>query len=347
MPSLRLSEVAELVGGELVDDRDPLIRNVAGIDDAGPGDLTFVASRRFAAGLDGCRAEAVIVGPETKTPLPAIRAEHPYAAFAILLERFAAEDDRVFPPGIHRTAVVDETAVVADDVAIGPYSVVGPGVRIGAGTRLGAHVVLGPDVTLGCENRLYTRCTLREGCVLGDRVTLHVGVTLGTDGFGYLPSPTGLRKIPQVGIVVVEDDVEIGACACVDRATTGRTVIGAGTKIDNLVQVGHNVTIGSHCAISAQTGISGSAQVGDRVTMGGQVGVSHQVTIGADVQIGGQSGVTRDLKEKTDYFGYPAVQARESFRMAGALRRLPELLRRVARLEARDDKSNEISGETP
>ena len=338
MPSLRLSEVAELLGGELVDDRDPVIRGVAGVDEAGPGDLTFVASRRFAARLNECAAEAVIVGQDTDSPLPAIRVENPYAAFAAFLERFRAEDDRVFPPGIHPTAVVDAEAQVAADAAIGPYCVVGPGTVVGAGTRLGAHVVLGPDVTLGRDCRLYARCTIREGCQIGDRVTLHVGVTLGTDGFGYLPSPTGLSKIPQVGIVVVENDVEIGAGACVDRATTGRTVIGSGTKIDNLVQVGHNVKVGSHCALSAQTGISGSAQIGDRVTMGGQVGVSHQVKIGSDVKIGGQSGVTRDLEDGTDNFGTPALEAREAFRNIGALRRLPELLRRVARLEARDEE---------
>lgn len=341
MPSLRLSEVAALLGGELVDDRDPVIRGVAGIDDAGPGDLTFVASRKFAARLGECAAEAVIVGPETESPLPAIRVEHPYAAFAAFLERFRAEDDRVFPPGIHPTAVIDPGAEVAGDVAIGPYSVVGPGTVIGAGTRLGPHVVLGPDVTLGRECRLYARCAIREGCRVGDRVTMHIGVTLGTDGFGYLPSPQGLSKIPQVGIVVVEDDVEIGAGACVDRATTGRTVIGSGTKIDNLVQVGHNVNLGSHCALSAQTGISGSVQVGDRVTMAGQVGISHQVKIGSDVKIGGQSGVTRDLEDGTDYFGYPALEAREAFRITGALRKLPELLRRVTRLEQKDEGTDE------
>lgn len=339
MPSLRLSEVAELVGGERVDDRDPVIRGVAGIDEAGPGDLTFVTNRRYAAKLENCGAEAVIVGPDVETSLPAIRVEHAYPAFARFLAEFQAEDDRVFPPGIHPTAVIDETAELAADVAVGPYCVIGAGVKIGAGTRLGPHVVLGPDVTLGDGCRLYARCAVRENCVIGDRVILHIGVTLGTDGFGYLPSPQGLHKIPQVGIVVLGDDVEIGAGACVDRATTGRTVIGRGTKIDNLVQIGHNVALGSDCALSAQTGLSGSTKVGDRVTMAGQVGISHAVTIGSDVKIGGQSGVSRDLPGQADYFGYPALEAREAFRISSAMRKLPELLRRVAQLERNNGDS--------
>ena len=334
MPSLRLSEVAALVGGELVGDRDPSINGVAGVDEAGPGDLTFVTNRKYAGKLGACRASGVIIGPGVDSPLPAVRVSEPYQAFAAVLRLFQAEDDRVFPPEIHPTAVVDPQAVVAGEVAIGPYCVVGPGVEIGAGTRLGPHVVVGPDVRIGRDCRLYARVGLREGCRVGDRVILHIGATIGTDGFGYLPSPQGLRKIPQVGIVVLEDDVEIGSGVCIDRATMGRTLIGAGTKIDNLVQVGHNVRLGKNCALSAQSGIAGSAVLGDGVTLGGQVGISHKAEVGSDVVIGGQSGVTRNLPGGKSYFGTPALEARESFQIAGALRKLPELLRRVARLEA-------------
>lgn len=334
VPSLRLSEVAVLLGGELVGDQDPLIRGVAAIDEAGPGDLTFLASRKFISKLADCRASGVLIGPDDEAPLPAIRVAAPYPAFARFLQEFQTPDDRVFPPGIHPTAVVDEAAMVAPDVAIGPYSVIGAGARIDGGTRLGPHVVIGPDARVGRDCRFYARACLREGCQVGDRVILHVGATLGTDGFGYLPSPQGLQKIPQVGIVVLLDDVEIGSGVCIDRATMGRTVIGAGSKIDNLVQVGHNVRMGSHCAVSAQTGLSGSAVLGDRVTMGGQVGVSHGTRIGSDAMVGGQSGVTRDLPGGARYFGLPAVEAGESFRILGALRKLPELLRRVARLES-------------
>ena len=335
MPSLQLSEVAALVGGELVDDRDPLIVGVAGIDEAEAGDLTFVTNRKFVAKLGDCRATAVIIGPEDESPLPAVRVDEPYQAFTVVLEKFQAADDRVFPPGVHATAVIDPDAVLADDVALGPYCVIGPGTEIGSGTRLGSHVVVGPDVTIGRDCRLYARVGLREGCCLGNRVVLHVGATLGTDGFGYLPSRQGLLKIPQVGIVVLEDDVEVGAGVCIDRATMGRTRIGAGTKIDNLVQVGHNVRVGKDCALSAQSGISGSVVVGDRVTMAGQVGIGQKLEIGSDVQIGGQAGVTRNLSGGEDYFGTPALRARESFHILGALRKLPELLRRVARLESR------------
>lgn len=333
MPSLRLSEVAALVGGELIDDRDPRISGVAGIEEAGPGDLTFVASRKNLRRLTGCKAEAVLIGPGDPSPLPAIRVEAPYPAFAKFLELFRAEDDRVFPPGVHPTAIVDPSAELAPGVAIGPYSVIGPGVKIAAGTRLGSHVSVGPDARIGHDCRLYAQAALRESVWLGDRVILHVGAIIGTDGFGYLPSPEGLKKIPQVGTVVLEDDVEIGAGVCIDRATMGRTRIGRGTKIDNLVQVAHNVQLGADCALSAQTGISGSTRIGDRVTMGGQVGIGNGLEIGSDLQIGGKSGVAQDLPDGKDYFGYPALEAVEAFRIAAAVRRLPDLLRRFGRLE--------------
>ncbi|MBU8872000.1 MAG: UDP-3-O-(3-hydroxymyristoyl)glucosamine N-acyltransferase [Gemmatimonadales bacterium] len=335
MPSLRLSEVAALVGGELVDDRDPLINGVSGIDEAGHGDLTFVTSRKFIAKLEKCEASGVIIGTEDEVDLPAVRVAEPYRAFAAVLVRFQAEDDRVFPRGIHSSAVVDEKAQVADDVALGPFCFVGSGAKIGSGTRLGPHVVVGPDVELGRDCRLYAHVGLREGCRVGDRVVLHLGASIGTDGFGYLPSEQGLLKIPQVGIVVLEDDVEIGAGVCIDRATTGQTRIGSGTKIDNLVQVGHNVHLGRNCALSAQCGLSGSVVVGDRVTMGGQVGISHQVEIGSDAKLGGKTGATRSLIGGKEYFGVPALEAKESFRILSALRKLPALLRRVALLESR------------
>ena len=334
MPSLRLSEVAKLVGGELVDDRDPLIHGVAGIEEAQSGDLTFVSNRKFLAKLADCKASAVIIGPKDESPLPAIRVDAPYPAFAGFLRKFQAPDDRVFPPEIHPTAVIDPQAVIADDVAIGPYSVLGPGAEVGAGSRLGPHVVVGPDVRIGRDCRFYARVSLREGCQVGDRVILHVGAIIGTDGFGYLPSPQGLHKIPQVGIVVLEDDVEVGSGVCIDRATMSETRIGAGSKIDNLVQVGHNVRVGINCALSSQVGLSGSVVLGDRVTLGGQVGIGHKTEVESDVQIGGQSGVTRNLSGGQDYFGTPALPARESFRIIAALRKLPELLRRVAHLES-------------
>lgn len=333
MRTMLLSEVAALVGGELLGPGDPTITGAAGVESAGPGDLTFVSRRGLLPALARSGAAAAIIGPGMSCDLPAVRHDQPYAAFARVLALSLPDPDRIFPPGVHPTAVVAPDADVARAAAVGPYCVVGAGTTVGEGSRLGAHVVLGPDVTVGRDCRLHPHVTVREGCRLGDGVVLHAGVVVGTEGFGYLPGPAGLVPVPQVGIVVIGDGVEVGAGTCIDRATTGATVIGEGTKIDNQIQIGHNVRIGRHCALSAQTGISGSSVLGDGVTAGGQVGVGDHVTIGDGVRIGAKSGIARDVPAGESVFGYPALEAGEAFRIAGALRRLPELLRRVAGLE--------------
>ena len=333
MKALRLSEVAALLGGELVGAEDPLITGVAGLEDAGPGDLAFVGRQRPRNGLADSGAAAVIVGRDQEVDRPAIRVDDPFAAFASLLERLMPDPDRMFPPGIHPTAVIDPTAEVEEATAVGPYSVIGPGTVIGAGSRLGAHVILGCDISIGRDCLLHSGVTVREGCILGDRVIIHSGVIIGSDGFGYLTSRQGIRKIPQIGVVEIQDDVEIGSGSCVDRATTGRTVLGAGSKIDNLVQIGHNVSIGKSCSLSAQTGIAGSSTLGNGVFTGGQVGIGDHIRIGDGVKAGGQTGITHDIPAGQTIFGYPALELTETFRMFAALRKLPELLRRVTRLE--------------
>ena len=333
MKTLRLSEVAELLGGELVGAADPEITGAAGLEEAGPGDLTFLARKRFSGALAASQATAVIVGPGQDVDRPAIRVQDPYGAFARFLEGLLPDPERVFPAGIHSTVVIDPEAKLAPDVAIGPYCVIGAGAVVGSGSRLGPHVILGCDVTVGRDCLIHPRVTVLERCTVGDRVILHTGVTIGSDGFGYLPGPDGIRKIPQVGVVEIQDDVEIGAGSCVDRATTGRTLVGAGSKIDNLVQIGHNVKIGKGCSLSAQTGIAGSCTLEDGVISGGQVGIADHLRIGAGVQMGGQTGVISDIPPGMAVFGCPAVDVKESLRMSTALRKLPELLRRVGRLE--------------
>lgn len=333
MKSLRLSEIAKIVGGELVGEEDPMITGGAGIDAAGPGDLTFLAHGSFGRALADSEAAAVLVGPDLEVGIPAIRVPDPYEAFALYLELFLTDLERVFPPGIHSTAVIDPTADVSRAEAIGPYSVIGPGTVVGSGSRLGAHVVLGSDVVIGGDCQIYAGVILRENCRVGSRVIIHAGVILGSDGFGYFPGPKGIRKIPQVGIVEIRDDVEIGAGSCIDRATTGRTVVGQGSKVDNLVQIGHNVVIGKACSLSAQTGIGGSSTLEDGVTTGGQVGIKDHVKLGAGSKVGAQSGVTKSLEAGQTVFGTPAVDFRESFRLFANLRRLPELVNRVRRLE--------------
>ncbi len=333
MSGWRLSELAAGLGLTCEGGHDPLITGVSGIENAGPGDLTFVASRRFESYLEGTRAAAVILKEGVSCPVPCLRAADPQAAFAALLGRFAPSRERVFPPGVHPTAVVDPTAVLGAGAAVGPYAVIGAGARIGDGCALGAHVVVGPDVTLGAGCTLYPHVTLREGCVLGAGVILHAGAVVGSDGFGYVPGPDGLVKIPQVGSVILEDGVEIGANCCIDRAQTDATRIGAGTKIDNLVQVGHNVTVGRACALSAQVGLSGSCRLGDGVVMGGQVGCADHITLGDRVRVGAQSGLDRDVPDGQSVFGYPAVEHRLAFRLVALVRKLPEIVQRLKRLE--------------
>lgn len=339
MEALRLSKVAELLGGELVGSEDPLITGAAGLDHAGPGDLTFLARKNLGGILAASQASAVLVGPDQEVSLPAVRLDDPFGAFSVFLERLLPDPDRVFPPGIHPTAVIDPTACVEGVISIGPFCVIGPDTAVGPGSRLGAQVHLGCDVSVGADCWIYSGTTLREGTLVGKRVIIHSQAVLGADGFGYLPVKSGFKKIPQVGIVEIQDDVEIGAGACIDRATTGRTVVGAGSKIDNLCQIGHNVTIGEMCSLSAQVGIAGSCTLEDRVMAGGQVGIADHLKIGAGARIGAQAGITQDIPAGKAVFGTPAVEFGESFRMFAALRKLPDLLRRVRRLE-KNSKNN-------
>lgn len=346
VPPLRLSEVAALLGGRLREGPDPEITGAASLADAGVGDLAFVAGADRLPEALASAAGAFLVPPGLALGgRPAVEVERPYEAFARFLGRLAPDPDRLYPPGIHPTAVVDPTAKV-EALAVGPYCVIGAGAVVGGGTRLGPHVTVGCDAVVGRDCTLHPQVVVREGCRLGDRVIVHAGTVIGADGFGYLAGPRGQVKIPQVGIVVVEDEVELGALVTIDRATTGRTVIGAGTKLDNQVHVAHNVKIGRCCALSAQTGIAGSCVIGDGVITGGQVGIADHRVIGDGARIGAQAGVIKDVPRGATVFGYPALDFNESFRITAALRRLPAALARLRRLEnrlggsARDDELN-------
>ena len=291
MLPLKLSEIAKMVGGTLIGDSDPHLTGVAGLADADADDLSFLAGDKRPSAAAGSGAGALLVGPNVVVDKPSVQVEDPYRAFALVLAGQQIAVDRAFPPGVHGTAVIDPAADVSRAAAVGPYCVVGAGAVLGSGTRLGSHVSIGCDVTVGADCVIHPQAVIREGCRLGDRVIVHACVVLGSDGFGYLPGPAGMQKVPQVGIVDVGDDVEFGAGVTVDRATTGRTVIGTGSKIDNQVQIAHNVQVGQHCALSAQVGIAGSCVIGDGVIFGGQVGVGDHITIGPGSQLGGQSGV--------------------------------------------------------
>lgn len=224
---------------------------------------------------------------------------------------------------IHPTAQIDPSASISEDVSVGPFCVIGPRAFIAAGVVLDNSVTLYPDTSVGARTRLYSGVTVREGCTLGADCTVHNNTVIGADGFGYIHDPKlGIRKVPQVGTVVIGDSVEIGANTSIDRATIGSTVIGSHTKIDNQVQIGHNVTIGTHCLVCAQVGVAGSAMIGDGVVLGGGTGVADHITIVSGVRVGGHSGVTTDISEPGDYMGMPAIKAGTYRRQQASVKRL-------------------------
>ncbi|MBI2113813.1 MAG: UDP-3-O-(3-hydroxymyristoyl)glucosamine N-acyltransferase [candidate division NC10 bacterium] len=331
---MRLGELAERLGCRLEGDGGLEIGGVRGLEDAGPQDLAFLAQERHLPRLAGSAAAAVILA-EGWPPVdrPTLRTSNPYLAFARALSLFHPAS--VPSPGIHPTAVVSSDARVAASASVGPFSVLGPGAEVGADTIVEAQVAVGAGVRIGRGCRIFPQVTLRDGVVLGDRVTVHSGAVIGADGFGYARDGHRYVKIPQIGRVVIEDEVEIGANVTIDRATLGETRIGRGTKIDNLVQIGHNVRVGADTVIVAQVGISGSTRIGSRVTLAGQVGVVDHVDIGDDVIVGAQAGVTKDIPAGSVVLGSPAIPHGEFKRQLAVAARLPEMRKILRALEER------------
>jgi UDP-3-O-[3-hydroxymyristoyl] glucosamine N-acyltransferase len=330
---MKLAEIARALGCELRGDGDVEITGVAPIEDAAPGTLTFLGDRRLAGQLATTRASAVILPPEVADPpMPSLRAPQPYVAFAGAVE-LLHPPRRGGAPGVHPTAAVAPTAVIGPRASIGPHVAVGERTRIGADAVLHAGVVLYDDVVVGDAFTAHANAVVREGVRIGDRVTLHAGAVVGSDGFGYLPLPDGNRKIPQIGTVILEDDVEIGACATVDRAALGATVVGRGTKIDNLVMVGHGCRLGAHCLLAGQAGLAGGTTLGQRVMLGGQAGSAGHLTVGDGAQVGAQAGMHRDIPAGSVVSGSPAMEARRWRRVTMSVPRLPEVFRRLRRVE--------------
>lgn len=332
---LDLKTLASCVGGRLDGPGDVNVTGVASVQDAGPGDVTFIANPRYLTDLATTGASAVILGDDVDTSLPAIRVADPYFAFLKAIEAFAQPVTDVFPEGIHPTASVHPSAEIGEGARIGPYAVIDRDCCVGKNTILGAGTVLLRDVRVGSSCLIYPRVTIREGCRIGNRVILHVGVVIGSDGFGFAKGEGIYHKIPQIGRVIIEDDVEIGANSCVDRATTGRTVVSAGTKLDNLVQIAHNVRVGRHCVISAQAGISGSASIGDDVVIAGQVGIVGHIDIGDRVQIGGKSGVHNSIPAGRQVSGIPARDHRDWRRLIVHIGRLERYAEQITELKQR------------
>jgi UDP-3-O-[3-hydroxymyristoyl] glucosamine N-acyltransferase len=300
------SALAEAIGATVEGDGTLALSGVASLGDAGPADVSFLAQPRHRAAAVASRAGAVVVG-RGEAPLPAramLRAANPAAAFARAVRLFHPEPEATGE--ISGLACVEEGAVLGERVTVAPFAFVGRGSRVGARTRVGVGVVVGRGAVVGADCLLHARACLYDGVVLGDRVIVHAGAVVGADGFGYAEEGGAYLKIPQVGTVVLEDDVEIGANTTIDRAALGRTVVGRGTKIDNLCQIGHNVTLGEHSGLAAQTGIAGSTRIGAGARLGGQSGVSGHLHLGQRVTVGGKSAVFKDLPDGAFVSGVPA-----------------------------------------
>ena len=335
MGRLTAEEIAAAVAGRLEGDGERVISGVGALESAQPHELSFVANTRYLPYLLRTRAGLVLV-PEALAPsvpegISRIVVDDPhiamYHALRALFPREKAKAE------VHPTAVVHPSAEVAESASIGAYAVVGAGTKIGANVTIGAHVVIGAECEIGEGCTIHPQATLHDGVRLGARCLIHSGARLGREGFGFVWLDGGHRRVPQVGRCILEDDVEIGANSTVDRGSIGDTVVGAGTKIDNLVHLGHNVKVGRHVIIIAQVGVSGSTTIGDGAVLGGQAGVIGHAEIGAGAKIGGQAGVIGDVPAGETYSGYPARPHREALRGQGLVARLPELMRRVKELE--------------
>ena len=331
---LTASAIAQLINGTLAGDANATIDSVASLDRARSGQLTFCASAKYAPLLADTSASIVLLAPDVaSSPTRAsarIVVPKPQEALVSLLPKLYKAGART--PGVHESAVIGRGVRMGADVSVGPFVRIGDGAVLGDRATIDSHCSVGAGVEIGSDARIYPNVTLYPGSRLGNRVSIHAGAVIGSDGFGYISSKAGHEKIPHVGRCIIEDDVEIGAGTTIDRGSIDDTVIGAGTKIDNLVQIAHNARIGRLCLIASQAGISGSVRIEDGVVIGGQAGFQGHHTIGKGARIGGQSGVFADVPAGETWSGYPARPHKESLRATAALFKLSSMMRRLERL---------------
>ncbi len=337
-PSLTAAEIAALIGGTVLGDAAVAVSSIAPLDRAAAHDLSFVAHARYAAAFAASGAGVVLLTPDLRDLTGAagarILVEKPYDALVTLLPRFYAADP--FVPGIHATAVVHPDARIGADVRIDAYAVIGARAHVADRAWIGAHAVVGDGVAIGVDARLFPHVVAYPGASIGARTILHAGVRVGSDGFGYAFSEGAHRKIPHVGRCIIGNDVEVGANSTIDRGSIDDTVVGDGTKIDNLVHLAHNVRVGRLCLLMAQVGVAGSVRIEDGAIIAGQVGISGHHTIGKGATLAAQAGVFGDVPAGETWSGYPARPHREALRAQAALFRLPDLLRRIERLLERE-----------
>lgn len=341
-----LEEIAAVIDGEVVGDGKVVITGVCGIKEAKEGDLTFVANSRYLNLMDDTKASAIITSREVKkAPKPIIRTDNPSLAFAKIISLIAPTEAK-YPQGIHPTAIVGNNVKLGKSIAIGAYTVIEDNAEIDDGTIIYPSVYIGHHTKIGSKTLIYPQVIIRERVDIGSRVIIHSGTVIGSDGFGFATVQGVHHKIPQIGIVVIEDDVEIGANVTIDRARFGKTIIGKGTKIDNLVQVAHNVVVGENSILVAQTGISGSTTIGKNVILAGQSGVVGHIEIGDNAVIGGRAGVTKSVPPNTCVSGFPAKPHQLAKRINAFIQRLPNLFKTVSDLEDKVKKVEERLGIT-
>jgi UDP-3-O-[3-hydroxymyristoyl] glucosamine N-acyltransferase len=348
MPSYRIEEIAGIVGGDVVGDGSIEIRGVAGIKEAVPGEITFLANPKYEPYLASTKASAVIsTGGNGNFDGVIIAIDNPYLAFLKVVRLFAETPLEKYKRGVHPSAIIPDSAVIGEDVSIGAYVVLEEDVSIGDRTTVLPLACMNEGVSIGSDCLIYPHVTIREKCEVGNRVIIHSGAVIGSDGFGYARNGEEHHKIPQIGIVRIEDDVEIGANTTIDRATTGVTLIGRGSKLDNLVQIAHNVVIGENSVVAAQAGISGSTELGKNVVLAGQAGLVGHIKIGDGAKVGAQGGVTKSIPAGTSVSGYPAREHSFARKICAATARLPDLLKEFRNLQNRVDALEKGTGSGP
>ncbi|WP_394708471.1 UDP-3-O-(3-hydroxymyristoyl)glucosamine N-acyltransferase [Desulfuromonas acetoxidans] len=327
-----LKELAALIDGDIIGDDSVEITRLAPIDGAGPGDITFIANPKYLPFVSKTAASAILVDrPLDREDIAYLVCKNPYLAFAKVLTHLNVQ--RPEPLGVLPGAQVAPSAVLGKGITVHPGAVIGEGVEIGDGSILYPNVVVYEQAKIGCDCQIHAGSVVREGCVVGDRVIVQPNAVIGSDGFGFAPDGEVYYKIPQVGIVVIEDDVEIGAGSCIDRAAMGVTRIGEGCKLDNMVQVAHNVTVGPHTVMASQSGIAGSAKVGRHCTFGGQSAITGHITVGDNVTLGGRGGIAGNIDGNQVVSGIPAIPHKEWLKSSMVFPKLPQMKKEITALK--------------
>ena len=327
--------LAQIVGGTVEGDGDRELTGFAKIEEAGPGDISFITNPKYARYAAETKAAALLVNddfkPEGKVSATLLKVKDAYTALALLLQRFGTEQED--KRGIEQPSFIAEGVNVPDDAYVGAFSYIDKDVKIGSNVKIYPHSYIGKGCKIGQGSVIFSGVNVYDGCVIGENCILHSGAVIGSHGFGFAPNQDGhYEKIPQIGNVVLEDDVEIGANTVVDRATMGSTVIGKGTKLDNLIQVAHNVCIGRNNVFAAQTGIAGSTKIGDHNRIGGQVGFSGHINFGSNCEVGAQSGIPKGYGDGVRIIGYPAMEDKKFARLQVYLKQLPEVIEKIRKL---------------